>query len=193
MSPLVATRRAGRLLIAAGVVIVLGSFDTWVVCSTVGCDGPPQAFDFLSGIELAVGWLTAISGAILVGLGVWAVRCRFDERGAQVAFVSGILVTMTVIVTLVLAYGVPSETSTVDRPPGMSGLVVILGGLIATAGGCVAVVRPASRRLGAVLARVACPERRDDVGRGDVPLGQQHEGVVQQVGGLSGEGFAARG
>ena len=48
------------------------------------------------------------------------------------------------------------------------------------------------KRLRIGAGRVAGAQRRDDLGRREVPLGEQHERVVQQVGGLAGQGLPGR-
>jgi hypothetical protein len=130
----VASRRAGWLLIAAGLIVVIGSSLPWLNCSTVGCDSPLQAIDDVSGVAITVGWLTVVSGLVLVALGSWAVRGRFDDRGAKAAMVTGALIAAAVVVTVVLVFGPLAEGLTV-RAPGLGAIVVVAGGLLATATG----------------------------------------------------------
>ena len=132
MSPVVVTRRAGWLLIAAGLLVVLGSFLPWVNCSTVGCDSPLQSLDQLSGVTIGVGWLTAISGVVLIGLGWWAVRGPFDDRGARAAVATGLLVTFAAIVTVVVVVALAiADTELSVRSPGLGVIVVGIGGAVA--------------------------------------------------------------
>jgi hypothetical protein len=133
VSPVVAARRAGWLLIAAGLLVVLGSFLPWVNCSTVGCDSPLQSLDQLSGVTIGVGWLTAISGVVLIGLGWWAVRGPFDDRGARAAVVTGLLITFAAVVTVVVvvALAVADTELSVRSAPGLGVIVVGVGGAVA--------------------------------------------------------------
>ena len=126
------TRRVGWLLIAAGLLVVLGSFLPWVNCSTVGCDSPLQAIDQLPGVTIGVGWLTAISGVVLIGLGWWAVRGPFDDRGARAALATGLLVTFAVIVTIIVVVAVAmADTELSVSTPGLGVIVVGIGGVVA--------------------------------------------------------------
>jgi len=134
-------RGAAGALAAAGLATMLCSFSTWATCSTIGCNGPLQAFDSLSGIDFGYGNVTVVAGALLTAIGIEAHAKAGVSRLATIAVQLSLLVIVTVMAFVVDVYvfrdrllslwGPPWEMLSVWGIPGFGAILSACGGVLA--------------------------------------------------------------
>jgi hypothetical protein len=128
----IGSRGAALVLVIAGLLTLLGSFLDWGRCPTTPCGGPFQSFSFYSGFDLGFGFVTAIAGLALAGIGIRALRRMDVSRIATAAVVLALLVIVTAAASVVWMYGIPGDDKDFRWPP-YTAVVLGIVGLIALA------------------------------------------------------------
>src|SRR5688500_14973977 len=108
---------AATALAGAGLLTLLSSFSIWASCSTVGCNGPLQAMDEMSGIGFGYGGVTAAAGLVLTAIGIEARLRNGVSRLATLGVLLSLLVIVTVIVYVVDLYLFGDRLLSLWEPP----------------------------------------------------------------------------
>lgn len=124
----VGSRGAAIVLVVAGLLTMLLSFQRWTSCSTTPCGGFLQAISEYSGLDLGFGAVTAISGVMLAAIGLGALRQEGVTRLASaVAVLLALVIVVTVGASVVWMYVIPGEDKDYHWPPFTAILVGIVG------------------------------------------------------------------
>jgi hypothetical protein len=123
----IGSRGAAVVLVVAGLLTVLGSFLTWGTCPTTPCGGPLQAFSFYTGFDLGFGFVTAIAGLALAGIGLSFLRHIEVSRFATGAAFLALLIMVTAAASVVWMHVVPDDYMEFRWPPVTSVLVGMVG------------------------------------------------------------------
>ena len=128
------SRGAALVLLVAGVLILVLSFQDWGSCPTTPCGGMLMAISEYSGLDLGFGVLTAVAGFLLAAIGVDGLRRGGVSRFATAAMLLALLVVVTAGASVVWMYVIPGDDKEFRWPPYTAILVAIVG-LIAFAAG----------------------------------------------------------
>jgi hypothetical protein len=125
-------RAAAAILIAGGMLVVLGSFSVWGACPLEPCGG-----DFglaviyeRSGIQFGPGVVTAILGVLLALLGFIASR-KLDRMVPLIGVVAAGGVLITIGIHLLTVYG--GESDIVTGPPYLGLYITAIGSILCLA------------------------------------------------------------
>jgi peptidoglycan/LPS O-acetylase OafA/YrhL len=128
----IGSRGAALVLVVAGSLTLLLSFQRWTSCPTTPCGGILMAISDYSGIDLGFGVVTALGGLLLAAIGLGALRRKGVSRFATAAALLALLIVVTAGASVVWMYVIPGDDKEFYWPPFTTFLVGIVG-LIALA------------------------------------------------------------
>ena len=128
----IGSRGAALVLVVAGSLTLLLSFQRWISCPTTPCGGILMAISDYSGIDLGFGVVTALAGLLLAAIGLGALRRKGVSRFATAAVLLALLIVVTAGASVVWMYVIPGDDKEFYWPPFTAILVGIVG-LIALA------------------------------------------------------------
>jgi len=128
----IGSRGAALVLVVAGSLTLLLSFQRWTSCPTTPCGGILMAISDYSGIDLGFGVVTALAGLLLAAIGLGALRRKGVSRFATAAVLLALLIVVTAGASVVWMYVIPGDDKEFYWPPFTAILVGIVG-LIALA------------------------------------------------------------
>ena len=128
----IGSRGAALVLVVAGSLTLLLSFQRWTSCPTTPCGGILMAISDYSGIDLGFGVVTALGGLLLAAIGLGALRRKGVSRFATAAALLALLIVVTAGASVVWMYVIPGDDKEFYWPPFTAFLVGIVG-LIALA------------------------------------------------------------
>jgi len=129
------SRGAAVVLVAAGLLTVLLSFQRWTSCPTTPCGGFLMAISDYSGTDLGFGVVTALAGVLLAGIGLVALRDHGVSRFATAAVLLALLIVVTVGSSVVWMHVIPGDDKKFYWPPftaifiGIIGLIALVASL----------------------------------------------------------------
>ena len=128
----IGSRGAALVLVVAGSLTLLLSFQRWTSCPTTPCGGILMAISDYSGIDLGFGVVAALGGLLLAAIGLGALRRKGVSRFATAAVLLALLIVVTAGASVVWMYVIPGDDKEFYWPPFTAFLVGIVG-LIALA------------------------------------------------------------
>lgn len=129
-------RAAAVILLAGGILVVLGSFSAWGACSQEPCD--PELLGLMdiyerSGVDLGWGIVTAVLGGVLLLLGVNAVSGR--ARHPLVERVAALGILLAVGLHLFLStYGPSADDDGLTGTPYIGAYLTVIGAVVVMIG-----------------------------------------------------------
>jgi peptidoglycan/LPS O-acetylase OafA/YrhL len=123
---------AALVLMVSGVLIALLSFQHWTSCPTTPCGGMLMAISTYTGIDLGFGIVTGVTGVLLAGIGVDALRHDGASSFAPLAVSLALLTIATIGASVVWMYVIPDDDNEYYWPPSTAILIGLIG-LIAMA------------------------------------------------------------
>jgi hypothetical protein len=123
----IGSRGVALVLVVAGSLILLLSFQRWTSCPTTPCGGNLMAISEYSGLDLGFGVVTAIAGLLLAAIGLDALRSNGVSRFATAAVLLALLIVVTVGTSVVWMYVIPGDDKEFFWPPFAAILVGIVG------------------------------------------------------------------
>jgi hypothetical protein len=131
-TPEIGSRGGALVLLFAGLLILLLSFQTWGSCPTTPCGGMLLSFSHYSGIDLGFGVVTGLGGLMLAAIGLDGLRHNGVSRFATAAVLLALVIVLTTGASVVWMYVIPGDDKDFRWPPVMAILVAFVG-LIAVA------------------------------------------------------------
>jgi hypothetical protein len=138
----IGSRSAALVLLFAGVLILVLSFQTWASCPTSPCGGIFMAISEYSGLDLGFGVVIAIAGLLLAAIGLDALRGNGVSRFARAAVPLAFLIVVTVGASVVWMYVIPGDDK--DYRPRFAAILVAFVSLVSFAAGLR--LRPPNKR-----------------------------------------------